>query len=67
MALPASYDRAALDAQYRLPPASSLGPNALVLGMSGTDRTTYRWGFMLWSSTLLVGGIALGFYWGRKR
>lgn len=67
MASPARYDRAALDARYQLPKASDLGPNAVVLGLSGTDRTTYRWGFVLWSGTLLFGGIALGYYIGRKQ
>jgi hypothetical protein len=62
----ASYDRAALDAQYALPPAESLSPNSVVLSMSGTDRSTLRWGFVLWSGALLFGGIALGYYWGRR-
>ncbi len=67
MASLASYDHDALDARYKLPKASELGPNAIVLGLSGTDRTTYRWGFVMWSGALLLGGIAFGYYLGSKR
>ncbi len=63
---PVSYDSRALDAQYALPEASTLGPNAVVLSMKGTDRTALRWGFVLWSGALLFGGIAMGYYWGQK-
>jgi hypothetical protein len=49
-----------------LPQADTLPPGALVLSLSGTERTDIKWGFWLWSGSVLVGGVVLG-YWMAKR
>lgn len=49
-----------------IPAADSLPPNAVVLSLSGTQRTALTWGFVGWSATLFFGGIALGWWMARR-
>lgn len=49
-----------------VPDVATLPPNAVVLSMSGTDRTKLRAGFVLWTLGVLAAGVAIGYYAGRR-
>lgn len=48
-----------------LVPAECLPRGALVLGLSGTDRTELKWSLALWGAGLFVLGVVIG-RWSKK-
>jgi hypothetical protein len=50
-----------------LPPASTLPRGAVVLSLSGTERTELTTGAILWATVLVSSGFALGVWFGRRK
>jgi hypothetical protein len=54
-------------ARSELPPAQSVPRGAVVLSLSGTERTELTTGAILWASLLVSSGFALGVWFGRRK